>query len=270
MAAVVVSVHDVAPATFDESREWVQLLDHYGICATLLVVPGPWESDGLQSSPAFIDWLHKAASKGHEVSLHGWEHRGVADPNGPGVASPWAVTRRSYGRMIARGCGEFHNLGRVEAKRRLRAGLDEMRTAGFEPVGFTPPGWLASHDAIGAMRQLGFAYTTTQWAVLDFIGNRRLPIPALSQRPGSPLTAAAGLANEQIIRRRLRGGRSVRVALHPRDLDHRALIDSTERTFARIDAARFAGVHAVTYCDLVTRTAVARDQFPALASPRAA
>ena len=266
MAAAIVSVHDVAPSTFEQSRAWVEMLDRHRIRASLLVVPGPWGSDGLRHDPEFITWLHGAARSGHEVSLHGWEHRGVDDPNGPGPTTPWSQLRRSYGEVIARGCGEFHNLGTIEAKRRLRAGLSELRAAGFDPVGFTPPGWLASRDSVTAMRQVGLSYTTTQWAIVDLANGVRIPIPAVSQRPGSSLTDVAAAANEQIIRWRLEHRHSIRLALHPRDLDHQRLITSTERIFTRIDAARSSGLVVTTYRDLIERGAIARRRA-ALATP---
>jgi hypothetical protein len=39
VAAAIVSVHDVAPSTFEQSRAWVEMLDRHRIRASLLVVP---------------------------------------------------------------------------------------------------------------------------------------------------------------------------------------------------------------------------------------
>ncbi|MEO5875251.1 MAG: DUF2334 domain-containing protein, partial [Streptosporangiaceae bacterium] len=76
----VVSIHDVSPATAAETGVWAGDLDRLGVPASLLVIPsaggGPLTDD-----PGLVAALHDLASRGHELSLHGFEHAGV--PGGP-------------------------------------------------------------------------------------------------------------------------------------------------------------------------------------------
>ena len=251
MSVAVISIHDVAPATFARSREWLERVEAHGLRATLLVVPGPWGSDGLEHHDDVVAWLHDVAARGHELSLHGWEHRAVVDP-------VWAPTSRrgqlrsAYGRLLARGCAEFHDLGRDEAARRLRLGVAVMARCGIEPVGFTPPGWLSSPPARSVMADMGFAYTTSQWTVFDLRTDRRVRIPAVSQRPGSALAGIGATLNRVFVRHRARRSASVRLALHPNDLHHRSLVDATEQMLADLAAAQRRGsLDVVTYAELV-------------------
>jgi hypothetical protein len=252
MSVVVISLHDVAPATLEQSRAWLDQVEARGLRATLLVVPGPWRDERLDGDPAFAEWLHAARRGGHELSLHGWEHRGVTMPRSVALSPTLTASRRLYGRIAARGCGEFHELGRVEAKQRLRMGRAALAGIGIETVGFTPPGWLISRDAITALRQLGFRYTTTQWSVHDLQRETTLRIPAVSHRPGSAIAAPAAKVTQGFVAHRVRTGRPVRIALHPDDLTHPALVAATERMLDTVAvAARTRGVQVVTYAELV-------------------
>jgi predicted deacetylase len=246
MNRLVVSLHDVAPATSTASRRWLDIVERHGMRATLLVVPGPWRGARLAADPGFAAWLREVAARGHELALHGWEHRAVIDPHG----DPARAGRRYrlVGDLLARGCQEFWQLGRAEADRRIGAGLDVLADAGITPVGFTPPGWLASAETLGALHARGFEWTTTQWSVLDLRGGRAHTIAALSQRPGSVLSGPAAAANHWVAARRMAAGRPLRLALHPDDLGDHRLVRATVRTLGE---AVSAGVTACTYGDIV-------------------
>jgi predicted deacetylase len=235
MSVVVISLHDVAPATLEQSRAWLGHVEARGLRATLLVVPGPWRDERLDGDPAFAEWLHAARRDGHELSLHGWEHRGVTVPRSVALSPTLTAGRRLYGRIAARGCGEFHELGRVEAKQRLRMGRAALAGLGIETVGFTPPGWLISRGSVHDLQR-----ETT------------LRIPAVSHRPGSAIAAPAAKVTQGFVAHRVRTGRPVRIALHPDDLTHPALVAATERMLDTVAvAARTRGVQVVTYAELV-------------------
>jgi len=232
-------VHDVAPSTAWATRYWSTELEQRGVPATFLVVPGPWEGPSFRFDTQLVHWLHGRVDHGDEVAQHGWTHR-----RGPGGA-PW---RRAVDAIAARGCAEFWVIGEAEARRRAALGRDALRSAGFEPVGFTPPGWLASADTVHALRQLGYRYTTSQRAVVDLVHDVRHPVVALSQRPdglGQAMGAACTAAAARLL---VRGGRSVRIALHPADLGHPRLVAAS---LDAIDAARAAGALPCTYAGFV-------------------
>src|SRR5262245_61356915 len=95
---IVVSVHDVAPATADETARWCADADRLGIPVSLLVIPGPWRGMQLADAPGYADVLHERRARGDEIVLHGWCH--TAGPEG-------SALRRAFGRAVARGAAEF-------------------------------------------------------------------------------------------------------------------------------------------------------------------
>ncbi|GAA2051064.1 hypothetical protein GCM10009839_67350 [Catenulispora yoronensis] len=240
---LLVSVHDIAPASADATRRWLADLDARDVPATLLVIPGPWRGARLSQSPDLVAELHAARARGHELALHGWAHRA-----GPGGA-PW---RRAAAQLIARGAAEFAALDRAEATSRLAAGLAELAALDIEPVGFHPPGWLASPGAYQALRRVGLRYSSSHLFVHDLITERRHTLPALSHRPGGRGEAFGATFMRRSAAAMARSGRSFRVALHPDDLDHPGL---RETTLAVIDDTLAAGYRAGTYSGLVMRGA---------------
>ncbi|MDA2959797.1 MAG: DUF2334 domain-containing protein [Actinomycetota bacterium] len=237
-ANVVVSIHDVAPCTFAASRELVNHVQRHGIRATLLVVPGPWGGESMVPGSPFCRWLDHCQQEGHEISMHGWSH--TAPDNG--VIGMGGIAAR----VIARGCAEFATLDRASSRQRLVAGLGAMSDAGFHPVGFTPPGWLASTPARDAIGALGFEYSTSHRLIIDHRGGERHRVPAVCQRPDSLLTSVGSRLVRRVLIGHVTSGRDVRLALHPRDLSTAALAHET------ITLIQVAGVAStVTYAELI-------------------
>jgi uncharacterized protein len=238
--SLVVSIHDVAPSTAHAARAWVDELDRRHVPVTLLVVPGPWEGPPLRVDRDLVAWLHERRRRGDEVAQHGWTHRAVAG------APAW---RRAVASVAARGCGEFWSLDTREARRRLELGRDVLSRAGLTPVGFTPPGWLASPPTRAVLAELGYRYTTTRSSVVDLVTGATHRVPALSQRPGGAGEALGRAVVDRWGRRRARQGASIRLALHPLDLANPALVESN---LAVVDRLLEAGAKARTYQDFVT------------------
>jgi predicted deacetylase len=92
--SLVVSVHDVSPATAEQTARWGSDLDTLGISASLLVIPGPWRGMCLADTPDYAPVLAQRVERGDDIVLHGWTH--TAGPEGP-----WP--RRLAGNLIARG-----------------------------------------------------------------------------------------------------------------------------------------------------------------------
>jgi uncharacterized protein len=236
----VVSIHDVAPATAEETRGWCEDVDSFGIPTSLLVIPGPWRGSSLADAPEYADVLRARVAQGDDLVLHGWVHQ--AGPEGSRI-------RRTVCYAVARGAAEFGALDERQAAERLAAGRAVLGGLGLTVDGFTPPGWLASAAANRALRQAGFRYTTSHFGVHDLGTGRLYRGFALSHRPGGGVTEwlgarmLSGWARSAANRAGL-----VRIALHPDDRRRPGLRDTTMRA---IEAVLAAGGQATTYAGAV-------------------
>lgn len=233
---VVVSIHDVHSSTSERSLELLDMVRRRGIRATLLVVPGPWRGRALADDPALIRRLSAAAADGYELALHGWRHE-------PGTR---AATRNTRNRVMARGCAEFCDVDLDTARELVGRGVEEMERHGWSPIGFTPPGWLASDAAVDALYEAGFAYTTSHLTVTDLWHDREFRIPAVCQRPDSTLSGVGSWFTRRMLVRHVVQHRPIRLALHPADLDDPRTRDAT---IATLDIA--ACRTTASYADLL-------------------
>jgi predicted deacetylase len=243
MTWLVVSLHDVAPATAVACHEWVDDIDRIGVPLSLLVIPGRWRGASLADDLALVRWLHRRGDRRDEIVQHGWCHAGV--DGGP----RW---RRAVGSVVARGCAEFAALDELDAARRLERGGEVLDRLGFLVDGFTPPGWLASPGAVRALRRLGYRYTTTHTGIRDLHRDVTVRAPALAHRPGGIGERVGAEVLERASRHEIAAGRPIRIALHPDDRTRPALVAATLRA---ITAALDLGARARTYRDVLTAAA---------------
>jgi hypothetical protein len=244
--ALCVSIHDVAPATWDEcARLAAAIREVADIPLTWLVVPDYHRNNYRAGAPdALEEGLAAALARGDELALHGYTHLDT----GP-AARGWRerILRSAYTRE-----GEFAALPEDEAARRIDLGLDWFAARGWPAGGFVAPAWLLGEGGWRALRRFDFAYTTTYTrfhALREGAPLASLFAPSLvyaarnrSGRLCSPLFAdltAAMLARAPL----------VRLSLHPPDLRHPRLLrhaqHSVERLLARRSAmtkAAFAGL----------------------------
>lgn len=242
MTALVVSVHDVAPATFERSDRLVKILESRGVRASLLVIPGVWKGHGPLSDDRFSAWLREVKGRGHEIIQHGLHHVAVHSRGG---------LRTRLGRLIGRGCEEFWDLSPSEAYELACKGRLLLSAVGVCPKGFIAPAWLASRGTMRALRELEFEYSTTHSRILDLDSMTSVRSFALSQRPGSSTTLFAAIVIRLLGLFIMRSGGVVRVALHPDDLDSNIALWSSLRT---IDDAMRSGRPSVTYGEVVVRS----------------
>nr|WP_246462056.1 polysaccharide deacetylase family protein [Nocardia transvalensis] len=236
---MVVSIHDVAPATTAETERWCADADAFGIPVSLLVIPGPWRGASLAATPEYGGFLRARRAHGDEIVLHGWDHRAPREG---------ALPRRAVAQLVARGAAEFAALDTARARERLRLGIAVLSDLDLTTTGFTPPGWLASPDAERALARAGFTHTTDHFGVRDLRSGRRVRGFALSQRPGGQGERTAAWLMRTLARRTAARGGFVRIALHPDDLHRPGLRDAALRA---IDAALAAGARATTYAEVI-------------------
>src|SRR5947209_13226083 len=72
---VVVSIHDVAPATQPIAEQMLGELTQNGIRhCSLLVVPNYHRQGESMKNPQFVSWLKQMEAAGHEIVIHGYFH----------------------------------------------------------------------------------------------------------------------------------------------------------------------------------------------------
>jgi uncharacterized protein len=241
---IVVSVHDVAPATRAVCQRQVSDLEDLGVRASLLVVPGPWREPLVADDPGFGEWLRACSLRGHEISQHGWDHRAG------GTAS---LARRSVDRAAARGSAEFWALDQSEAARRLTWGRAVLESEGISPAGFTAPGWLTSSGTRSALVSLGYRYTTTHSAVIDLRSGTRHRAFAFCHRAGGRAERPGAMVLTAAVRLLPSLGAPVRVAMHPDDLARPRLNDEA---LLAIEEALARGARSLTYLEVLSAAMV--------------
>jgi predicted deacetylase len=250
-ASLVVSVHDVAPGSATAAKHWAQLLAHLPIPLTFLLIPGTWRGatfdDVGDDAEPLTPWLRTRQEQGDEMSLHGWQHR--ADVPGP-------LPRRLIGSLVARGAAEFWALDRTTSRYRTNRGLEVLAGHRLRVDGTTPPGWLAGSPALAGFRDAGLSYTTDHAGLVDLKSGRRWLAPALCHRPGTPgagPTPFGEVAGRRLLATAWRApaaGRSIRIGLHPADLERPGLADTAVLAISRcLDA----GAEPITYRDAARR-----------------
>ena len=261
-----VSIHDVAPATWDDcARLAAALREAADIPLSWLVVP---RYHGRPNDDAAMRaGLDAALARGDELVLHGLTHLDTE-------ARAAGLRQRFLRGVYTQREGEFAALSAAEARRRLALGLDWFRERGWTASGFVPPAWLMGEGAWEALNDFAFAYTTTftRFHLLGGKGNAGMegaaaamnetggagagPAARLSATPFGPALFAPSL----VYAARNRSGRFlsplaaglaarwqagaplVRLSLHPPDVRHPRLLAHARRLVEQMVATR----HAVT------------------------
>src|ERR1700750_1286904 len=119
-AALVVSIHDVAPSTQTRVEEIVMELAHHGVAvSSLLVVPNYHQRGCSIEDRAVVRWLQDLETKGHEIVIHGYFHE---RPRRDGET----VSQKLWTRFYTGDEGEFYDLEYDEALRRINQAPEEF------------------------------------------------------------------------------------------------------------------------------------------------
>jgi predicted deacetylase len=227
-----VSIHDVAPATWDDcARLRAAVRAVADIPLTWLVVPRFHGSE--DESPLMQAQLSAAVARGDELALHGYTHLDLAPP-AHGLRSRFmrgVYTQRE---------GEFAALAEGEARRRIEMGLDWFARQGWNASGFVAPAWLLGEGAWRALRTFPFVYTTTFSRFHLLPGARSVWSPSLvytaRNRAGRWLSPRALDAGAGLLAR----APLIRLSLHPRDARYPALLRHAQHLLARLMEVREA------------------------------
>lgn len=224
--ALCVAIHDVAPATWSECLHLLHAVRAVAdIPLTWLVVPRYHRS--ATRSFACEGTLDKLLGQGHELALHGYTHLDTAPVRGAGPAR-WLRT------VYTQREGEFAGTDAAETRRRIALGLRWFEERGWPVGGFVAPAWLTGPAAWTVLQTQPFRYTTTysrfyllrplraQWAPALVYAARNAAGRALSPPVASGLASLSAKAP------------LVRLALHPRDAHHPALVRHAQQLIERL------------------------------------
>lgn len=236
---IAVALHDVEPATFERCaliRDW--LSDHGVDRVTLLVIPARDLHPLGERSPEMSEWLAERRRAGDSIAQHGFQHERA----GRGALS--------YQTLLspARRAGEFVGLDADETSRAVNAGWRVLKLAGIEPDGFVAPAY-AYTPALRSVLPRRFRW----WAGL--LGLHR-PGGEDVER-GRLLSPAWGMSSDGLLKRALSPamirtgsllcGRTMRLDLHPGDLQHPRQMIALEWVLGRAGRQR----EAITYDELL-------------------
>jgi predicted deacetylase len=211
MRNLVVSIHDISPLTQASCARILDDLREIGVPnASLLIIPNHHQRAPITNNGEFQNWLTEKVKEGHEPILHGYFHARNPKDTDAGIVK---FTNQIY----TAGEGEFYDLDRSEASRRLRRGLNDLEFLQRPISGFVAPAWLLGFEAEAAVRQVGFRYITTVGSVDVFDGLHRYVSRSLVWSTRSSWRRVVSLAWNEGLIARLRARPLLRIAIHPTD-----------------------------------------------------
>ncbi len=215
MKQLLLSIHDVTPAHSHRiARLEAMIGEVTGGSATyaMLVVPDFHGQAPIRHDRAFHAWLRGRADAGVEMLLHGWFHRDTGTHSG---AAAWKAKHMTAGE------GEFLGLSLTDATARLRDGRKLLEDIlGRAVTGFVAPAWLYGEGARAALAEEGFTQAEDHMRVWRPADGRVLangPVVSYASRSRSRILSS--LAWSRVATTVLGGLETVRVALHPHDVD---------------------------------------------------
>lgn len=214
---LVVSIHDVAPATQAITKDILAELAQRGVHhCSLLVVPNYHHRGASTQDREFISWLRQLEAAGHEIVIHGYFHQR------PKLADESFVDK-CVTQFYTQGEGEFYDLDYNEALRRITTARDEFQAAGLKPRGFVAPAWLLSSEGQRAARDAEMEYTTHLRDVVDLRSGEIFPARSLVYSVRNGWRRATSLAWNAALDRALKNQPLVRLSIHPPDYSHPAI-----------------------------------------------
>ncbi len=239
--ALVVSIHDVAPATYAKSRGIVEAMKRCGVrVCSLLVVPDYHHRGMSTADHAFVRWLQELEDEGHEIVIHGYFHQ---RPRRERESLRAKFVTRSY----TSDEGEFYDLSYDEAFARIARARDDFVSAGLKPRGFIAPAWLLSDEGERAAADAEMEYTTRLTNVRDLRSARTFASRSLVYSVRNRWRRAASLVWNGALVRVLHNEPLVRLGLHPPDLEHPHVWEQITRMAEQLAETR----SATTYCEWI-------------------
>jgi predicted deacetylase len=237
------SIHDVAPVHAARLDRLVPLVENAvgpGRFA-LLVVPDFHRQGLLTADPGFGRRLRDWSNAGCEIFLHGFTH--LDESRHHSASARWKAARMTAGE------GEFLGLSTRDAETRIAAGRDMVEQLIGRPIaGFVAPAWLYGEDSIAALAAQNIRMIEDHFRVWNPQTSAVLARgPVVTYASRSAARIASSILWSQLATRLLARARTVRLAVHPHDVDSPRLMAEIARALAA-----FARSHRPSpYRDLV-------------------
>jgi hypothetical protein len=247
-AALVVSIHDVAPSTQTRVEEIISELAHRGVAVcSLLVVPNYHRRGCSTEDREFVRWLQDLETKGHEIVIHGYFHERPRQDSE-------SAAQKLFTRFYTKDEGEFYDLDYDEALRRITQARAEFTAAGLTPRGFIAPAWLLGAPGECAAADADLEYTTRLTAIRDLRSGENYPARTLAYSVRTGWRRTTSLAWNNLLARQLAEAPLARVSLHPPDWDHPEIW----RQALRLTEKLLENRNATTYRDWIAEKRVRR------------
>lgn len=228
----IISVHDVAPPTWESSARIVAEIARLGVrVCSLLVVPD-YHHRGLSTdNPGFVRWLRDCEADGHEVVVHGYYHQRPRRQS-ESVRDQWIT------RFYTSDEGEFYDLPYDQALDRVTKAREQFSRAQLKPSGFIAPAWLLGDAAERAITDVGFEYTTRLTNVRDLRSRETIRARSLVYSVRSGWRRQVSLAWNAALAFHLRDAPLLRLGLHPPDIEHGEVWQQIGRIGRKLAAER--------------------------------
>ena len=248
--ALIVSVHDVAPATRAAAERIIAELSHHQVpVCSLLVVPNYHHRGCCMDDRDFVRWLQDLEAQGHEIVIHGYFHE---RPRRDGER----IREKFLTRFYTNDEGEFYDLDYDEAFRRIALARDDFAKAGLRPRGFVAPAWLLGSAAERAAAAAEMEYTTRLTGVRDLRFGDNFHARTLTYSVRNGWRRVASLLWNGALARQLAGALLARVSIHPSDLDHPEIWQQILRLTDRLIEDRTATTYRDWIAERRTRRGV--------------
>lgn len=230
------SIHDVSPRFEEEVDRLAGLLTDTLRCSrfAMLVVPDHWGQHPIRSGTPFANRLRAWSESGIEMLVHGWHHKDTVEHRGISGLKARYMTANE---------GEFLGLSYSEAARRMEDGRALVEDIiGRKTSGFIAPAWLYGSGAMDALRDSTFDIAEDHTKVwIPQTGRIVARGPVITWASRSTARTASSLAFAALARQLLQPLRTVRVAVHPGDVNKDSILSSIETTLRCFGQRRRVG-----------------------------
>lgn len=229
---VIVSLHDVTPFHFPRLLRAEALFREIGLRKlTYLLIPQYHLGDPSSENADFISWCRRQRPYDIDWQLHGHYHLEVPDSS----ATPLSWRDHIKRRLLTDGEAEFLQIDASTQVGRLRAGQAIFRDClNREPTAFVAPALLFNPGLPSLLREMGFDVTEDHHRIYFLGQNRTVKSPIIAWATRTRSRKYGSLLAAPWLSHLWAREPSLRVAIHPYDLDHHQTVGSIKRVLDRL------------------------------------